>query len=102
MNAIGQSLEAPDLGLFDQNRTKYPHEQLKPFEGQHVAWSPDGARILASGVDMDAVEKKLVAAGINPNQVVFDYIDPGDVTQIRSAADALFMSCSSVAHRRWL
>jgi hypothetical protein len=81
MNTNGQHLELPDLDYFDVNRNRFPPEQLIPFEGQHVAWSLDGTSILASGEDMEMVEKKLLANGINPNQVVFDYIDPPDRTR---------------------
>ncbi len=75
MNANGQRLEPPELSSFSENRCNFSPEQLLLYAGQHVAWSPDGTRILASGEDMDAVEKKLIAAGIHPSQVVFDYID---------------------------
>jgi hypothetical protein len=82
MNTNGQHLELPDLACFDVNRNRFPPEQLTPFEGQHVAWSLDGTSILASGEDMETVENKLLANGTNPNQVVFDYIDPPDRIRI--------------------
>jgi hypothetical protein len=72
-NGVPQPL--PDLSHFDENRANYPPELLVPFAGQHVAWSLDGTRILASGKDMLAVEKKLVAAGIDPSRVVHDYCE---------------------------
>jgi hypothetical protein len=68
--------DASDMEHFNENRTRYPLDLLIPYEGRHVAWSLDGTRILADGEDMDAVEDKLVELGIQPNRVVFDYIDP--------------------------
>jgi Family of unknown function (DUF5678) len=79
MQTNSQPPEPPDLRYFDENRSRFPPEQLLPYAGQHVAWSPDGSRILASGEDMDEVEKKLRAAGIHPSQVVFEYIGPPDL-----------------------
>ncbi len=75
MTDNGQPLEPPDLGLFDANRSNYPPEQLLPYAGHHVAWSPDGTRILASGGSREEVDEKLQAAGIHFSQVVHDYID---------------------------
>jgi hypothetical protein len=85
MGENGGPLEPPDLRCIDENRNRYPFEQLTPFEGQHVAWRLDGKRILASGEDRETVEKKLVAAGIDPSQVVFDYIDPPERESIGRA-----------------
>jgi hypothetical protein len=79
MDANGQKLQPIDLVVFEENRGKFPPEDLLPYAGQHIAWSPDGTRILANGRDMDEVEKKVIAAGIPPSQVVFDYIDPPDL-----------------------
>jgi hypothetical protein len=72
----GKRLEPPDLSSFDENRRQFPLEKLAAYAGQFVAWNPDGTRILASAASMEAVEEKLIAAGIDPSQVVGDYIDP--------------------------
>jgi len=79
MQTNGQRPEPPDLSHFDENRRKVSPEQLKPYYGLFVAWSPDGTRILASGEDRRLVLAKLKEAGIPSSQVVFDYIDPPDV-----------------------
>jgi hypothetical protein len=68
--------DASDMEHFNENRTRYPLELLIPYEGRHVAWSLDGTRILADGESEEEVEEKLVASGIQPDRVVFDYIDP--------------------------
>lgn len=82
MNENGRPPESPDLRYFDKNRAKYPPEQLVAYEGQFVAWSPDGLRILASAADRAALYKKLDEAGIHFSQVVFDYVYPGDTVLI--------------------
>jgi len=68
-----------DNNLYVENRNKLPQEELDPFVGKHVAFSMDGTRILASGDDSIEVERKLVAAGFDPSQVIFSHIDPPDL-----------------------
>jgi hypothetical protein len=79
MNENGKRLDPPDISLFFQNRPRFPADQLAQYSGQYVAWSPDGLRILASGETMEAVEEKLVAAGIDPSQVIGDFVPPPDM-----------------------
>jgi hypothetical protein len=56
------------------NRAVFPVEQLIPYEGKCVAWTADSTRILTSGADLIEVEKNLVEAGIDPSQVIFEFI----------------------------
>jgi hypothetical protein len=63
---------------FFENREKFPPEELAKYEGQYVAWSWDGTRIVASGADEEEVFKKLDAAGIDSSRVVFSYVDSMD------------------------
>ena len=76
MQRHGILLSEPDLRFFDENRANFPPEQLLPYAGQHVAWSPDGTRILAFAPTQKEVDQKLKAIGIDRSQVVHDYIDP--------------------------
>lgn len=76
MKSNGAIINEPDLRHFDENRGKYPAEQLLAFVGQHVAWDPEGTRILASATTREQVDEKLEALGIHLSQVVHDYIDP--------------------------
>jgi hypothetical protein len=69
-----------ELQLFDENIRKVPMEDLAPYLGKHVAWSLDGAHIVASGDDYREVNDKVVAAGIPPNRVVFDYIKDPEIS----------------------
>ena len=60
---------------FQANMSKFTLDQLLPYDGQHIAWSRDGMRIVASGKDLDEVFEKLDALGVPSNQVVHDFID---------------------------
>lgn len=80
MSTNDQRLELPDVRFFGQNRRQFPAEQLIPYEGLYVAWSPDGTRILASAEDRAGLREKLREAGIHFSQVVFDYIDRPDIS----------------------
>jgi hypothetical protein len=64
-----------DLRLFDENRSRFPAAQLLAYAGKHVAWSPDGTRILASGATREEVDDNLEAVGVHFSLVVHDYID---------------------------
>ncbi len=63
-----------DGALFNQNVNNFPPDELAKHAGKYVAWSLDGTQILASGEDEEDVDKKLVAAGINPSRVVHSYV----------------------------
>ncbi len=39
------------LEQFVKNRNAFPTEELDRYIGQHVAWNPDGTRILVSDRD---------------------------------------------------
>ena len=71
-----------DYKTFDENRRRFPQEELMKYANQNIAWSWDGTRILASGKDLAEVEDKLVAMGIDPSKVVFDWIPDPDVSQL--------------------
>ena len=37
-----------DMYEFTKNRLAFPPEELLPYRGMYVVWSPDGRRIIAS------------------------------------------------------
>lgn len=82
MNAHGDRPELPDLSHYEENRSKFPLDELAKHWGKHVAFSPAGTRIVASGDSFDEVVDKLQAPGIHFSQVVHSYIDPPDVSRI--------------------
>jgi hypothetical protein len=83
MNANNDRLELPDLSHFDENQRKFPPEELAKYWGKHVAYSPDGTRIVASGDTWDELDAALDAAGIDFTQVVYSsYVHRPDVSWI--------------------
>ena len=53
-------------------------EIYREHRGQWIALSADGTRIVASADDLNALEDQLVAAGEDPEKVVFDCVEDGD------------------------
>ncbi len=74
MKTNGTPPHPPGIEFANANRAAVPVEQLIPFEGKYVAWTADSTRILTSGADLIEVERNLVAAGIDPSQVIFEFI----------------------------
>jgi len=79
MHANNEQLEPPDLSHYEENCRKFRLEELAKHWGKHVAFSPDGTRIVTSGDSFEEVIEKLRAAGIHFSQVVHAYIDGPDV-----------------------
>jgi hypothetical protein len=82
MSANREQLPEPDFSQYYENRNKWPLEVYEKYAGKHVAISPDGKRIVASGDTEEALDAALEAAGIHFSQVVHAYIDPPDVSLI--------------------
>ncbi len=74
--------DRPDVPWIDPsffaNQRQVPQEELLRYAGQHIAWSWDGATILAGDPDRRALDQKLRALGIDPGRVVHDYINALD------------------------
>lgn len=82
MNEPMRDIPWIDGRLVNENRNKYPMEELLKYAGQYVAWSLDGSCILASGGDELEMEKHLKEIGIDPSQVIGEYIPPADLSVI--------------------
>jgi len=67
-----------DSKRYNENRNRFPPEQLEPYAGQYVAFNAEGTRVLANGEDHLAVEAVLRAAGIDPPTVVYERIPGAD------------------------
>jgi hypothetical protein len=75
--------EIPWLGPeYFENRHKFPPDELAKYEDQHIAWSWDGSRILASARTEEELDSKLKQAGIDLSRVVYSYVPPMDVSQL--------------------
>jgi hypothetical protein len=57
-----------------KNRNAFPFEELEKYEGQHVAWSLDGTRILAGHEDPLQLCAALEAAGYRPDDYVLSFV----------------------------
>ncbi len=60
---------------FQANQRNFPAEELIRHQGKHIAWSWDGSLILASDADRRVLDQKLRDAGIDPLQVIHDYVE---------------------------
>src|SRR5436190_96783 len=52
--------------LFYENRNKFPLEELAKYNGQYVAWIPDGSGIHDSDPDPIALRARIRASGDEP------------------------------------
>jgi hypothetical protein len=59
-----------DIDEFRRNQSRFPQVELEKFNGEYVAWSPDGTRILAAHVDPSQVDALLSAAGYDPAEIL--------------------------------
>ena len=69
-----------DINQFRVNQSRFPREQLAKYNGQYVAWSDDGTRILAANTDPAIVDAALAASGYDPGEILVNLIAiPEDV-----------------------
>lgn len=67
-----------DLEQFILNRNAFPHAELARMAGKHIAWSPDGLRILACDEDPLNVIAAVKAAGYDPGETMIESITSPD------------------------
>jgi hypothetical protein len=68
-----------NLAEFVKNRNACSHDLLNQHVGQHVAWSPDGTRILASDHDPLKVLAAVRSLGYDPAETPIEDIPAEDV-----------------------
>lgn len=64
----------PEVDACDRNRNAFTIEQLAPYEGQWVAFSRDGRRIVAAAPDLLELDQRIIEAGEDPEQVWLESI----------------------------
>lgn len=69
-----------DPRSFRENRSCLPRAELASYQGQWVAFSLDGRRIIASSHDIDVLDKLVIAAGEDPEQVALERIELDDIS----------------------
>jgi hypothetical protein len=57
---------------FLEHRAELPAESLALYEGRWIAWSPDGARIVADADTPEDLDDRIRAAGEDPEQCVVE------------------------------
>ncbi len=62
---------------YRQNRASFPVDHLRRYDGQWVAFSADGRRIVASGENIGQVAERVVAAREDLQEVVLERVDLG-------------------------
>ena len=62
------------------NRSHLPIEVLKKYQGQWVAFSADGSRIVAGAEDLASLDQRVIAAGENPEEVGIERIEFEDTS----------------------
>ncbi len=76
MSADSRPQQRIDLVRHMENRRLIPVEDFRIYAGQHVAYSADGTRIIAVGIDYESLASSLRDMGIDGGDVVWSYI-PG-------------------------
>jgi hypothetical protein len=59
---------------YSENRAAFSLEQLLPYEGQWVAFSADGSRVIAADREIARLLERVAAAGEDPQQIVLEKI----------------------------
>src|SRR5438309_1958126 len=69
-----------DMQLFMKNRAQFPPEELAKYTGKYVAWSPDGASVLASDEDEVRLTKAIESSSYDSAEILIAYVpDPDEV-----------------------
>ncbi len=63
------------MKTYRQNRERFPASDLKRYDGQWVAFSADGRRIVASGESIGQVSERVGAAREDLDDVVLERIE---------------------------
>ncbi len=81
MNTENRPIPWIDARFLENQRT-FSAEELLRYRGQHIAWSWDGSQILAADADRRALDEKLRNAGIDPLQVIHDYVEDPNLSYL--------------------
>jgi hypothetical protein len=65
-----------DPNVYRQNRNRRTLDELLPYQDQWVVWSADGTRMVAHHADPMIATGEVLARGIDPEDVVVEYIPP--------------------------
>ena len=77
-----------DMQRYLKNRNLFPAEALEKYAGQHIAWSPDGTRIIASAEDPLKLVDAIDALGFDSSEVVIEPVPYPDEIVLGAGVDA--------------
>jgi hypothetical protein len=78
-NSVQGSRSNPVISTqFRTNRAAFAATELAKYVGQWIAFNQQGTDILASGNDLEVLEDRLKAIGLDPNDVVVECIPQPD------------------------
>ncbi len=64
--------------VFRTNRARFPRADLAAHQGEWIAFSADGTRIIAGAATLEALETKLEGLGVDGQDVVFESVGGPD------------------------
>lgn len=67
---------------FARNREQFPDDELRKYAGKWVAFSGDGKRIVASADDLEELDRAVVAAGEDPQEVGLERVVSEDTASL--------------------
>jgi hypothetical protein len=65
---------------YRKRRDMIPFAELAPHSGKWAAFSCDGARVLASSESLEGLETAVRAAGADPHELVYEFVEANDLT----------------------
>jgi hypothetical protein len=63
---------------FLKNRSQFPADELLKYAGKHVAWSPDGTKIIASADDLLTLDNAVKGSGYPVEECVVSAVPATD------------------------
>ena len=74
-----------DANEFIRNQSALTLEELAPDFEQHVAWSPDGTRILAHATDEGDLFKEIDRLGLKSDEYVIGFVPDPEISDLGGA-----------------
>lgn len=77
-----------DMQEYLKNRHRFSLDELEQYAGKHIAWSPDGRRIIASADDLPTLCQAVDASEFDPAEVVMEPVPFPDEVVLGAGLDA--------------
>lgn len=76
--AVDVMSERETFRAYLKNRAAFPPDQLAPYRGRWIAWSPDGSHVVADAENLKDLDDLILAAGEAPERCVLEGIPDCD------------------------